>query len=479
MMTNHRCRQLGGAPFKYFGDWTDRIAKGELPKQSRAAAGRRAQHRRHAPGTGDNDKQYLHDLIASDRRNPTVNAYGPLYGSPEHSDRHMPILDPKTNTATNFKCRCAIRMPLALGPGQRRARSSLQPSAYWGERTSGTARPTTTTRCSTEGPRLARGDGARPDNPAFCKKGSTIRRRRSFPLERAPPGAMYDPKTMKYTFVDTCFGTHHLQFGYDANDTLWTSGGGGGVGWLNTKMFDETGDAAKVAGLDAARARHQRQRQARRVHEPGQPVDPTKDKRIGRGLLRRDAEPGRRLDLGHVRGNPGAVVRIDPGENPPANALAEIYNVPLPGFGPRGGDIDKQGVVWVSLASGHMGSFDRRKCKGRSTARRRPAITAPKAGRSTSIPARASRASARTAPSRATTRGSTSTTRSARRERADVDRQPERRPRRAERTARWSRCACRIRSASTPRASTAASTIRTPAGRAAACGRRTATARRG
>ena len=31
---------------------------------------------------------------------------------------------------------------------------------------------------------------------------------------------------MKYTFVDTCFQTHHLQFAYDANDTLWTSGGG-------------------------------------------------------------------------------------------------------------------------------------------------------------------------------------------------------------------------------------------------------------
>jgi hypothetical protein len=27
-------------------------------------------------------------------------------------------------------------------------------------------------------------------------------------------------------------------------------------------------------------------------------------------------------------------------------------------------DIDTQGVVWTPLASGHMGSFDRRKCKG-------------------------------------------------------------------------------------------------------------------
>ena len=66
---------------------------------------------------------------------------------------------------------------------------------------------------------------------------------------------------------------------------------------------------------------------------------------------------------GTLRGNPGAIVRIDPTKNP-HKSLAEQYNVPLPGFGPRGGDIDKQGRVWVSLASGHMGVFDRRMCKG-------------------------------------------------------------------------------------------------------------------
>ena len=67
---------------------------------------------------------------------------------------------------------------------------------------------------------------------------------------------------------------------------------------------------------------------------------------------------------GTLRASPGAIVRLAPGSNPPETALAEIYNVPMPGFGPRGGDIDSKGVVWVSLASGHIGSFDRRKCKG-------------------------------------------------------------------------------------------------------------------
>src|SRR6266581_3906420 len=32
MMTNRLAGQLGGVAYKYFGDWTDRLAKGELPK---------------------------------------------------------------------------------------------------------------------------------------------------------------------------------------------------------------------------------------------------------------------------------------------------------------------------------------------------------------------------------------------------------------------------------------------------------------
>jgi hypothetical protein len=60
-----------------------------------------------------------------------------------------------------------------------------------------------------------------------------------------------------------------------------------------------------------------------------------------------------------VFGNAPAVLRFDP-----KTGLSEIYNVALPGFGIRGGDIDKNGVVWASLSSGHLASFDRHKCKG-------------------------------------------------------------------------------------------------------------------
>jgi hypothetical protein len=54
--------------------------------------------------------------------------------------------------------------------------------------------------------------------------------------------SMYDPVTGKFTLINTCFPTHHLNFAYDANNTLWTSAGGPRtpvIGWLNAKMFEE------------------------------------------------------------------------------------------------------------------------------------------------------------------------------------------------------------------------------------------------
>ena len=61
---------------------------------------------------------------------------------------------------------------------------------------------------------------------------------------------------------------------------------------------------------------------------------------------------------------PGHIVRVDPGENPPETCIAEVYQVPDPGFDPRGIDIDSTGLVWTALAgSSHLASFDRSKCR--------------------------------------------------------------------------------------------------------------------
>ena len=72
------------------------------PTASRAASCRRRRRARRAPsatsssrsGTGPIPKAYLHDEIATDRRNPSVNANGPIYGSLEASADYSPVLDP-------------------------------------------------------------------------------------------------------------------------------------------------------------------------------------------------------------------------------------------------------------------------------------------------------------------------------------------------------------------------------------------------
>jgi hypothetical protein len=360
-------KNLGAAPIKYFADWTDRIAKGELPHTKPTRP--QGVERNIVVTTWDwlNDKHYLHDLIASDRRYPTVNAYGPLYGSTEYSTDIMPILDPKKHTATNVVAPVRDpQAPEALGPGHAASDKLMQPSPYWGDEKIWDTKSNNHNGMFDRKGRVwfaARVRG--PDNPAYCKKGSDHPSAKAFPVERTNRQVtMFDPKTNQYIYFDTCFQTHHLQFGYDANETLWTSGGGPVVGWINTKMWDETGDHVRSQGWTPLILDTNGNGKRDEYVEPNQPVDPTKDKRIVAGFYAVMPSPVDGSIWGSFRTNPGAVVRLVPGTNPSETALAEIYNVPMPGFGIRGADIDRQGVVWVSLGSGHLGSFDRRKCKG-------------------------------------------------------------------------------------------------------------------
>src|SRR5262245_37473389 len=368
-MLNPLTGVLGGAPFKYLADWTDRIAKGELPH---SAPPRPQGVERNIVVTtwewGD-PKKYLHDLIASDRRYPTVNAYGPVYGSPEYATDVYPILDPRTHTVTSF--RAPVRdadTPEALGPGHAALARPMAPSPYWGDEKIWDTKANNHNGMFDRKGRVWFAATVRgPKNPSFCTKDSDHPSAKLFPVEQANRHiTMLDPKTKKYTFVDTCFQTHHLQFGYDATDPPWTSGGGPVVGWGNTRMFDETGDAAKSQGWTALVLDTNGNGKRDDYVEPDQPVDPTKDKRIAGGFYAVMPSPvdGSIWGSAGVFGGTAASVRLQPGPNPPATALAEIYNVPKPYFGIRGADIDKQGVVWASLGSGHIGSFDRRKCKG-------------------------------------------------------------------------------------------------------------------
>jgi hypothetical protein len=347
-MTNLLAGQLGGAPFKYLGDWTDRVANGELPHTKPPRP--QGVERNIVVTTWEwgDSKHYIHDLIASDRRYPTVNAYGKLFGSPEYSTDMLPILDPKTHTVTIFNAPVRdANTPEALGPGHAAAATPLEASAYWGKEKIWDTKVNNHNAMIDRKGRVWLSANVRGiPNPDFCKKGSDHPSAKAFPMERSTRQlSMLDPTTMKYTFVDTCYTTHHLQFAYDANDTLWTSGGGQVLGWLNTKMFDETGDAAKSQGWTPFILDTNGNGKRDDYVEPNQPVDPTKDKRINGGFYAVMPNPvdGSIWGTVGVFGGTSAIVRVNPGPNPSETAMAEVYNVPKPYFGVRGGDIDSKG----------------------------------------------------------------------------------------------------------------------------------------
>jgi streptogramin lyase len=348
---------LAGIPIRYLADWTDRIAAGELPATTPARPSGIERNLVATVRDWSGGKAYLHDLSGTDRRNPTINANGPLYGTPELSTDDFPVLDPSRNIATTIKApvRDAETPTTHDDP-------VIAPSPYWGEERIWNSRAVAHNPMLDRTGRVwytARIRAAA--NPAFCKQGSSHPSARQFPIDTSERQlAVYDPKSGKYTFVDTCFSTHHLQFAEDADDTLWTSGGRQVVGWLDTKKFDSTGDAAASQGWAPFVLDIDGDGKLDSWVEPDQPLDPKRDQRLAVSIYAVMPNPADGSVWGSVAFQyPGALVRFDP-----RTQLSEIYNVPAPGFGVRGADIDRNGVVWVSLASGHLGEFDRRRCKG-------------------------------------------------------------------------------------------------------------------
>jgi hypothetical protein len=359
-----------------FADWTDRIANGELPKSK---PNRQSGVERNVVVTmwdwGD-AKTYLHDEIATDKRHPTVNPYGKIYSATEDSTDNLPILDPKTNTVSYYKVTPRDQNTPG-GSFIQQGNFPALPSPYWGSEKIWYSQTTPHNPMLDQDGRLWLTARIRaPQTPAFCRKGSDHPSAKLFPADTAArQAAVYDPKTNKLTHVDLCFTTHHMAFAEDKDNTLWFSAGGARapvVGWLNTRKFLETGDAAASQGwtpfiLDT----NGNGKRDEGYVEPNQAVDPTKDKRIVAGLYGIGYDPNDGSIWGSVLSMPGGVIHVIPGDNPPATTLSEYFEVPfnepkakINGFGPRGMDIDRKGVVWIPLASGHMASFDRKKCKG-------------------------------------------------------------------------------------------------------------------
>ncbi len=339
--------------FELFADWTDRIAAGELPFAQPARPQGIERNLVLTLWDWSRPKAYLHDLIGTDRRKPTLNANGKFYGAPENSTDLWPVLDPSRNTVEEI--RHPVRDPAT--PSHRA--DPMAPSPYWGAEPIWDSQTGTHNQMMDEKGRVWAAARIRPaPNPDWCRKGSSHPSAKVAPIESSTRQlSMYDPGSERWSLISTCFPTHHVIFAEDADNTLWTSSGGVGagvLGWLNTRVLEETGDEARAQGwtpfiLDS-------NGNGRRDFE---------DRRINVGLYSVAVNP----KDGSVWGTalapfPSLVVRVAPGADPTNTALTEVYEPPFPGYGARGGDIDRNGVYWASLASGHLASFDRRKCKG-------------------------------------------------------------------------------------------------------------------
>jgi hypothetical protein len=370
-----------------FGNWTTRIAQGELPAEAPPRPQGIERNVVITQWDWADPKAYLHDEIATDKRNPSVNANGLIYGSPEESRDYLPVLDPVHHTISRVKV--PYRDPDT--PGQPKP---LQPSTFWGDEPIWDSHTTVHNPMLDERGRVWLTSRIRANaNPAFCKEGSDLISAKLTPVATSGRQlAVYDPATQQTSLVDTCYGTHHLVFASDANNTLWTSSGGGGgvVGWLNTRVWDQTHDAQKSQGWTALvldtngngkRDAYLESEQKVLTAPSGESlgttaalsggdVDPERDTRLNAAFYG-IAVGTDGMIWGSILGFPGGIARLNPGTNPPETALAEYYEVPwrnpkakASGFSPRGMDIDRNNVVWVALGSGHLASFDRRKCKG-------------------------------------------------------------------------------------------------------------------
>jgi hypothetical protein len=380
---------------KVFSDWTERVAKGEVPPMPPRPQGveRNVVLTLWDWGT---DHSFMHDEVATDKRNPTVNAGGPIYAvSAGHGA--LVMLDPAKNLTEELEI--PTRAPRETVPS--RFPKPNRPSLWWGEQHLWGNPPY---------------NPADPHNPMMDSKGrvwmtSKIRPNQDpewcndgksaysdwYPLKNSGRQASYwDPKMRQFVLIDTCFSTHHLQFDNDPNETLYFNELLGPIfGWIDTKVFDQTrdekkavgwcgqvvdtngdgritrpwnvvggrGDSALYAGDTTGGAAAGGRAGAAGGRAGGGP-DPARDTMVSFSIYGAVPSPVDDSVWGVSERYPGYLVRVRRGNNPPESCQTQVFRVPSPGFDPRGVDIDTNGVVWTALAaSSHMASFDVRKCK--------------------------------------------------------------------------------------------------------------------
>ena len=307
---------------------------------------------------------WAHDMVSTDKRNPHLYPNKPVYGGDIGND-HILVLDPINHTANQIK----------LPPGKNAQRWCEQTYKPLGSEEIITSVAARGLGCPEPGIISLHKPGyvnpVNPHNPMMDDTGKVwltmqIRREWGEDLpEFCQKSAViannyhhrqlgyYDTYTGEIVPVDTCYGTHHLQF--DDNGVLWTSGDANVVGWLDTKQLDINDPASLEVAMGWSEGK---------IDTDG---DGAGDKTIvgfRYGVIPNPSD-------GKVWwGMPAGVYFSKPGEQgyilnyDPLTDKHEAYIPPFPGNGPRGIDVDTNGLIWTALGgSGHLARFDRSLCK--------------------------------------------------------------------------------------------------------------------
>ena len=367
-------------------DWMDRIAAGALPPVPARPQG---VERNVVLTVWDYSipTGFPHDTTTTNKYKPSTNAYGPIY-SPDWAAGALAVLDPYTNE------KYMLNVPLPNEEDRKKLKMFSEPEVYfdslfWGDETKGEGYRNDPMNA---GPSMMDSKGriwfniiTRIDLPGYCKAGSSNKFAQYYPIpdikdisevrHQIAGFDYYDPKTGKFTSVDTCFVGGHTAFGNDKDETLYgTPRGVNGLGWINTRIWDETHDAEKAQGWCPAVIDYNGDGKLGAYTKPPAPPDPKLDRYIGGGtgyIISFNPVDGS-VWYGLGGGFPGRIFRYVKGDNPPATCMTEVYEPPFdfkdPNkqqyFAPRGIDFDSKGVVWTALSeSGQLASFDRSKCK--------------------------------------------------------------------------------------------------------------------
>jgi hypothetical protein len=332
---NSTMAPLGRAKaLQVFADWTDRIAGGELPPVAPPRPQGVERNIVVSQWEWAAAESFVHDEISTDRRKPTINANGPIYGVQELSGDWITILDPVKHTDRRVHI-----PPHAPDLNYVWGQEVINPSPYWGDES------------------IWKGYVS-PHNPMFDGKGRVWMTARG-------GCRVYEPKTDEVTHVPTCPGGHHLQIADD--DVLWFDSGG--AKYFDIKKWEVNPEDKSAGGhippvLDV--------NGNGKLDEPPvdakSPVDATRDKQIAPGqaysVIPNPVDGSIWVSYSVI---PGGMIRVDP-----KTRLSEYYEVPymnpkakVEGYLPHGIDVDRStGVIWMGLNSGHYAEFDRRKCQG-------------------------------------------------------------------------------------------------------------------